>query len=138
MRMRLGGSVLAAALVVWSASLAAQALRVTIDIKPGDRAPKSIEVGRGGMLPVAILTTREFDAATADPDTIRLGSTGSEASVFRSMLEDVDRDNDIDRLLLVRVPELLMKCGAAEIRLKGKTTDGRPIEGSQAVTTQGC
>jgi len=130
--------VLALAVTVWSAGLAAQALRVTIEVKPGDAGPKTVEPGRGGMLPVAILTTAAFDAATADPDSIRVGATGTELSVFRSMLEDVDRDNDVDRLLLVRVSETGIKCGQTEVRLTGKTTTGRNIEGSQKVTTEGC
>ena len=118
--------------------LSAQVLRVTIEIKPGDAGPKTIEPGRGGMLPVAILTTASFDASTVDPDSVRVGPTGTEAFVFKSALEDVDRDNDVDRLLLVRVPDLSIKCGQTEIRVTGKTVDGRSIEGSQKITPQGC
>ena len=38
-------------------------IRVTIDIKPGD-TPTTIEPGRQGVIPIAILTTPQFDAAT--------------------------------------------------------------------------
>lgn len=116
---------------------AQQPLRVTIDVKPGDEQV-TIEPGREGMLPIVILTTPQFDAATADPDTILVGPQGKEASVFRSMLEDVDRDGDVDRMLLVRVRDMQVTCGNKIIRVTGRTTDGRPFEGSEAVGTTGC
>ena len=126
------------ALLVWPALLSAQTLTVTIEVQPGDPGPKSIEPQRGGMMPVAILTTREFDAAGVDPDSIRLGPKGTEAYVFKSMLEDVDRDNDVDRLLLVPVKEMAFKCGDTQLRLTGKTTAGRAIEASAVVRLEGC
>lgn len=111
-------------------------LRVTIDIKPGDEVT-SIE-DREGMIPVLIRTTPQFDAGTADPDSIRLGPTGTEAVPVRSMLEDVDKDGDVDRMLLFRVKEMGVKCGVKVMRLTGKTTDGRSIEGFEAVRIEGC
>ena len=120
-----------------SVFLAAQTLRVSIDIKPGDK-PTTIEPGRQGLIPVAILTTSQFDAATVDAATVSIGPTGTEAAVFRSMLDDVDRDGDTDQLLLFRVQEMGVKCGDTVILLKGKTTDGKPIEGSQSIETVGC
>jgi hypothetical protein len=129
--------ILAFALSAVPGVFAQKVIRVSIDIKPGDQ-PTTIEPGRQGMIPVAILTTDQFDAKTVDPATIRIGPTGTEASVFRSNLDDVDRDKDIDMLLLFRVPEMQVKCGDTSISLKGKTTDGRQIEGSESVTTEGC
>lgn len=136
--------ILVLAFAVWGVSgavaqqtVAPQPVRVSIDIKPGD-TPTTIEPGRQGMIPIAILTTREFDAATVDPSTIRIGPTGTEATIFRSNLDDVDKDGDIDVLLLVRVNEMRVKCGDTSILLKAKTTDGRQIEGSESVKTQGC
>ena len=43
--------------------VSAQAIRVSIDVKPGD-AKTTIEPDRGGMVPVAILTTAQFDASS--------------------------------------------------------------------------
>lgn len=116
---------------------AQQTMRVSIDVKPGD-TPTTIEPGRQGMIPIAILTTPQFDAATVDTSTIRIGPTGTEAAIFRSNLDDVDRDGDIDMLLLVRVQEMAVKCGNTTISLKAKTTAGRQIEGSETVKTEGC
>lgn len=129
--------ILAFALSTVPGVFAQKVIRVSIDIKPGDQ-PTTIEPGRQGMIPVAILTTAQFDARTVDPTTIRIGATGTEASVFKSNLDDVDRDKDIDMLLLFRVQEMRVKCGDTSISLKAKTTDGRPIEGSESVTLEGC
>jgi hypothetical protein len=123
--------------LTWSVGVSAQSIKVLIDVKPGDN-PTSIEGDRGGLLPVAILSTREFDAATVDPSTIRIGPTGTEAEAFRSMLEDVDRDGRTDRLVLVRVQDLKVTCEDKVIRLTGKTTAGVAIEGSEAVRIEGC
>ena len=121
-----------------SITLAAQQpLKVTIDVKPGDEKV-TLEPEREGMVPVLIVTTPQFDAATVDPDTIRIGPAGTEASIFRSMLEDVDKDGDIDRMVLVRVRDMQIKCGNKTIRLTGRTVEGRPFEGSDAVATEGC
>lgn len=120
-----------------SAQDRAAVIRVTIDVKPGD-SPTSIEPKREGMVPIAILTTGEFDAATIDPDSVRAGATGTEASLFKSMLEDVDNDRDLDMLLLFRVPTLRLTCTSKSITLKGKTNQGRDFEGSEPVAMVGC
>lgn len=109
---------------------------VTIDIKPGDEVT-SLE-DREGMIPVLITTTPQFNAETADPDSIRIGPTGTEALPVRSMVEDVDKDGDADRMLLFRVRDMGIKCGVKTMRLTGKTTDGRSFEGSEAVRIEGC
>lgn len=131
------GAVLIVA-AVWSMSLAAQQpLKVTIDVKPGDEKV-TIEPEREGMVPILIVTTPQFDAATVDTDTVRVGPQGTEAGIFRSMLEDVDKDGDVDRMLLVRMRDMRVKCGDKIIKVTGRTMQGRSFEGSEAVTTEGC
>ncbi len=131
------GTVLIVA-AVWSLSLAGQQpLKVTIDVKPGDEKV-TIEPEREGMVPIVIVTTPQFDAAKVDPDTVRIGPAGTEASVFRSMLEDVDKDGDVDRMMLVRVRDMRIQCGNKVIKVTGRTEEGRQFEGSDAVTTEGC
>lgn len=120
-----------------SAKEGAQALRVTIDIKPGDQ-PTTIEPKREGMIPVAILTSPSFDATRIDPATVRIGASGTEAAVFRSAMEDVDKDGDMDLLLLFRVQQMGLECTDSAVRLKGRTRDGQEIEGTEAVKMEGC
>jgi len=115
----------------------AQAVKVQIDVKPGD-TPTVVEQGRGGFLPVAILSTAEFDAMLVDPTTVKVGPTGTEASVARSMTSDVNDDERPDLMMLVPVKEMGISCETKAIRLTGTLMSGAPIEGSEAVTVEGC
>lgn len=115
----------------------AEVIRVTIDVKPGDE-PTTIEPKREGMIPVAILTTGEFNATRVDPATVHAGAKGTEAAVFRSASEDIDRDGDTDLLLLFRVQQMGLDCADTSVTLKGKTLDGQAIEGTEAVKMEGC
>ena len=111
-------------------------LPVTIDIKPGDQ--ETLLEDREGLIPVLLLSTPQFDAGSADEASVRLGPSGTEASPLKSMTEDVDKDGDIDRLFLFRVRDMGIKCGVTVMRLTGRTTDGRSIEGSENVRIEGC
>lgn len=112
-------------------------IRVTVDVKPGDE-PTTLEPKREGMVPVAILSSKNFDAVRVDVATVRAGATGSEASLFRSMTEDVNNDRVVDLLLLLRVPQLGLSCSSKSVIVKGKTEKGQDFEGSEAVTMVGC
>lgn len=106
---------------------------VTIDIKPGSD-PNSVNLSSGGNIPVAILTTDDFDASTVDPLSITLeggavrlkGKSGNAGS-----LEDVDGDGDLD--LVVHVTDWTLTEGSAVAILTGETFDGTPIQGSDSV-----
>ena len=131
------GWVLAVALAGTPVLDAADPIHVSVDVKPGD-TPTTVEVERGGMIPIAILTTPQFDATTVDTMTIHVGPTGTEAEVFRAMTEDVNRDGRTDLLMLVRLQEMSVKCGDKVIRVTGKTKSGADIEGSESVIVEGC
>ena len=67
-------------------------LDVFLDIQPGI-FPNGINLQRlGGSIPVAILTTDDFEASDLDPASLRFGPSGSEARPARGLLEDVDED----------------------------------------------
>lgn len=112
-------------------------LRVTVDVKPGD-TPTTLEPKRQGMVPIAILSTKDFDAAQIDIDTARAGATGVEATAFKHMLEDVDRDKDVDLLMLFRVSDLALTCQSKGVTVKAKTDKGQDIEGTELVLMVGC
>ncbi len=122
---------------IGTGSSGADPIRVSIAIKPGD-VSTTIAPNREGVIPVMILSTREFDATRVDPTTVRVGAAGTEAAPFRSALEDIDQDGDTDMVLLIRVPQMGLECGDMSLNLTGKTADGQEIEGSEPITTEGC
>lgn len=111
--------------------------RVTIDIKPGDE-PTMMDPKSRGMLPVALLSTKDFDAAALDLASVRFGATGKEATAVRSMVEDVNRDGTSDRIFLFRMTETGIDCSHTSASLTGSTTKGEAFEGSESFKTNGC
>lgn len=108
---------------------------VAIDIKPGS-FPNSINPRQRGVVPVAILTGPEFDAATVDPATVRFGP--SAAAPAHASLEDVDGDGDLDLILHFRTQETGIACGHSAAGLTGQTYTGTPIKGTDSIKTPGC
>ena len=110
---------------------------VSIDIKPGsDNNP--INPKSKGMIPVAILSTPDFDAPSmVDTTSLTFGKTGDEASLVscNEDSEDVNSDGLFDlvchfdnQLTLLNIP------GLGSGHLSGLTVDGIPIEGHDNVT----
>ena len=87
-----------------------------IDIKPGSD-DNSINLKSKGVVPVAVLTTDDFDAGTIDPGTVLFAGVGP----VRSTLEDVDGDGDLDMLFHFKTQELVLDKNSTEATL---TVDG--------------
>jgi beta-glucanase (GH16 family) len=81
-----------------------------------------------GVVPVAILTTDEFDATTVDHTTVRFGAAAeahtSTAGPTRHE-EDFEGDGDVDLVFHFRVAETGYDCGAAGTVLTGQTFAGQ-------------
>jgi hypothetical protein len=103
---------------------------VELDIKPGSD-PNSININGRGVIPVAILTTDEFDAADVNPETAVF--VPGHASPAKYNLEDVDGDGDLDLMLHFRTEETGLAPGDTEAVLRGETYDGLGIKGSDSV-----
>jgi hypothetical protein len=103
-------------------------IEVDIDLKPGSD-PNSINLGSKGVVPVAVLTTDDFDASTFDPDTVLFAG----AQPVRWTLEDVDGDGDLDLLFHFKTQELNLTEDSTEATLIGETLDGMQIEGTDTV-----
>ncbi len=98
---------------------------VTIDIKPGSN----------GVIPVAILTTPDFNANDVDMGTVRFGPTASTAlaAPVQYALEDIDKDGDMDMILHFRTQDVGLTTTSTTATLIGKTKAGLDIEGTDSV-----
>jgi hypothetical protein len=111
---------------------------VEIDIKPGSY-PNAINLGSQGLVPVAILSSEQFDANSVDPDTVELAGADVEvrgkSNRFMAHQEDVDGDGLLDLVVQVATANLdptSLQDGYAV--LTGKTFDGQDIEGQDEIT----
>ncbi len=108
---------------------------VPIDIKPGS-SPNSINLGSSGVVPVAILSTADFDAATVNAASVTLaganvrlkGKSGNVGS-----LEDVNGDGLLDLVVQVNTEALDLVAGTTQAEVTGLTMSGLPFRGSDSV-----
>ena len=101
---------------------------IEIDIKPCS-LPNSINLKSKGKVPVAILTTDDFDASSIDPNTVVFAG----ASPLKWHLEDVDFDGDIDLILHFLTQELDLTMDSTETTLFGETYDFQLVQGTDSV-----
>jgi hypothetical protein len=84
-----------------------------IDIKPGN-STNNINLKSRGVVPVAVLTTDDFDAGNINPDTVEFAG----ASPVHTTLCDVDEDGDMDMLFHFRTRKLKLDETSTEATLK--------------------
>jgi hypothetical protein len=95
---------------------------VIIDIKPGCKCNLIIlhRCCCFSTIPVAIITTPDFDAATVDPATVVFAGAHAKSS----KLVNVDHDGDKDLLLTFKIRDTDLAPGDTEACLDGKTYGG--------------
>lgn len=103
-------------------------ISINIDIKPGSY-PNSINLKSKGVVPVAILSSTDFDANTVDPSTVKFAA----ASPRKWKMEDVDGNGMLDMLLHFETRDLSLTKDCTEAILTGKTTGGQDLEGKDSV-----
>jgi len=117
-------------------------LVVDIDIKPGSD-PNSININSMGLVPVAILTTDDFDATSVDPDTLIFMAAddliGDEdyRNCVRHGLEDVDGDGDLDLVCKFPQKTTWISCDTTEGVITGQTMNGQSIFGTDSINPVG-
>jgi hypothetical protein len=111
---------------------------VQIEIKPPSTPPVSINPRSQGVTPVAILGTATFQVSSVDPSSLRLGPGGSTPLPNQVHFEDVNGDGIIDLVAQFPTQKIGARCNDTALFLTGKTTDGTPIQGSEATHTVGC
>lgn len=110
---------------------------VDIDIKPGSD-PNSINLRNKGVIPVAILTTDDFDATTVDPLSVAFGPDEALEVHGQGHMEDVDEDGDLDLILHFNTQDTGIICSDQEAGLTGEAFDGQMIEGFDSIHIVMC
>jgi len=105
-------------------------LDVDIDIKPNS-FPNSINLKSKGNVPVAILSSPSFDAATVDRGAVEFA--GAPALSIGGSPEDVNGDGLMDLILHFSTQSLNLKSGDTEACLTGKTLSEQEFKGCDSV-----
>ncbi len=117
-------------------------IEVDIDIKPGSD-PNSINPNSMGLVPVAILTTDDFDATSVNPDSLIFMAAndliGDEdyRNCVRHGLEDVDGDGDIDLVCKFPQKTTWINCETTQGAITGETFAGQSIFGTDSINPVG-
>lgn len=108
----------------------------TIDIRPSNNSDNEINLKKDKFLQVTILGDETFDALQVDPETVRFGPTGVEASPTRVKGNDYDRDGYADLILTFKTLDSGIGCEDTEAILTGETyTDPAiAIKGTDNIT----
>jgi hypothetical protein len=108
-----------------AATVADSVTWVPLDIKPNSD-PNSLNVGRPGVVSVALLSTTDLDATTAiDTTTLRWGPTGTEAAVQRcGAPEDANGDGLSDLVCKFSLAEAGFSAGDDLGLVTGLLVDG--------------
>ena len=104
-------------------------IEVDIVIKPGD--VNSFNLKSKGRIPVAILTTEDFDATEVDTGTVRFGP--GLARPAHHAVEDVDEDGDLDMILHFKTQETGIQAGDTSATLTGVSFVDGAFFGSDTV-----
>jgi hypothetical protein len=104
------------------------ARRIAIDIRPGSRI-NLIRLSADPWVPVGILTTPDFDAASVNPATVQFAG----APAFHWTLVDLEFDGDLDLKLQFETRLLNLDPKSVEGTLTGQTFEGKAVLGKDAV-----
>ncbi len=112
-------------------------LAITVDIKP-ESSPNVVNPGESGVLPVAILSTANFDAGTVDASNVQFGPGRAGEVHGTGHIEDVNHDNRPDMVLHFDIPQSRIRCSDTAAFLTGRTLTAQTIQGADSFTTVGC
>lgn len=110
------------------------------DVKPRS-FPSAVNLKKEGLVPVAILSTTEFDALTqVDRQSLTFGATGTEDSLVRCATdgEDVDGDGLLDLVCQFATQAMALTCESTTATVMGRTVNGFRFEGQDDIKVTGC
>ncbi len=123
----------------WEAFVEEHAIEVEIDIKPGSD-PNCFNNNGNGVIPVAILSTDDFDANTVDPSTVTLEGLAVKAvgkgSKLLASVEDVNNDGLDDLVAKIEDVDGTFTAGSGTAQLTGNLFEahgGTQVQGEDFI-----
>lgn len=118
------------------------AAAIAIDIKPGSDTNSINCTADRAIVPVAILTTANFDAAAVDHTTVSFEGaeevhTDPKTGEPRRHVEDVDGDGNLDLVFHFRLGDTDLTCESTSGSLDGLTFGATPVHGTDTVRMVG-
>ena len=121
--------------VIDNISATLSVIAVTIDIKPGsDENP--INTKSKGVIPVAILSTADFDVTDIDGSTVTFGPNGATESHSKVHFEDVNGDGLTDMVVHFKIQDTGIGKSSTEACITGTTYDETAIKGCDVIRTK--
>lgn len=106
--------------------------KVNVDIKPSsDQNPLNLK--SNGTLPVAILTTADFNTQNIDPNSVLFGPNKIGEFHQKGHWQDVDSDTDLDLLMHFKISMAGIQPEDHQACLTGKTYDGIDFRGCDVI-----
>lgn len=115
---------------VMGVPLPATTQAIEIDIKPGNKEFSVLNPSAKGVIPVAILSNKDFLPFSVDVATLTFGRTGDEPSLVRCLKEgrDLNGDGTPDRICHFDNEKAKFNKTSATAKVKGKA-GGKAFEG---------
>ena len=116
--------------------IATLTISVAVDIKPGS-AMNRINMSAAGVIPVAILSSNDFDATTVDPSTVSLAGASvkmvGKSDKYLCHQEDVNLDGMNDIVCTVYTAQFMVEVGETTVILEAETFDGIKLRGEDYI-----
>ncbi len=110
---------------------------IEIDIRPGS-TKNPIQPSSRGLVEVAVLSSDDFDATSADPASLAFGPHEAEIARRHLTFRDVNGDSRLDLVAGFQTNATGIVCGDEKATLRGVSRGGVPFFGGDRVTTAGC
>lgn len=109
------------------------AIPVDLDIRPGSNS-NVINLNSRIPVPIAVLSSPTLDVRSIDVATLTFGHSGQEDSLLTcARVPDINRDRRPDLVCLAATRRTAFAIGDVEGHLRGRTTSGADIHGSDTV-----
>jgi hypothetical protein len=118
-------------LVISGVTPADNMVYINIEIKPGSDEFAPVNPKSKGNIPVALLSSAQFDALKVKRDTVTFGGTGDERSLLRCGKEGTDVNGDGRMDLICQFDNQLADFDPGDLAgiVRGYSEDGRRFEG---------